>query len=80
MKIVFFLFAILAGSCNLKQDKRQNVNPAPISFQDTVTLVPQQKGWYYEVNDPYDSKVKVLISNNTDSSKIFVVTVKELVK
>jgi hypothetical protein len=78
MKIIAILFAVLAVSC--KSQKKENSNPAPISFQDTVQLVPHQKGWYYEVSDPYDSKVKVLISNNTDSTKIFVISIKELVK
>lgn len=74
MKYIIFFSIIVLVSC---KRSRQNTH-LPLAVTDTVTLEAKQKRWLYMVDDPGRGKVKLELSNYTDSLKTFVVTIQEI--
>ena len=73
MKYILILLITGLLSCSQKRE----INPDPLVIKDTVTLAPNQKGFVHEVYNPSRGKVKVVISNYQDSTKTFIIDVKE---
>ena len=68
------ILALLALSC---KDKPKEVNTDPLVIEEVVTLKQQKKGFIQDVDNPSRGRVKVVINNYTDSTKTFIISVKE---
>jgi len=75
MKKIVILLLVLIASCTSKKDSSGSV---PLVNKDTVVLSPQQKNWKASANDPSRGKIEVILSNYTDSSKIFIINIEEI--
>lgn len=75
-KIPFILLLVIGLSCNIKEPLEKST--VRLGYEDTIELEPGQRDWYYEVEDPGQSKLRVQISNFTDSAKKYVVSIREI--
>lgn len=57
-------------------DKLQPSQPMAIEFKE-MTLQPQERNIYWEVDSPDRGKIRVEISNYTDQPKTFKISVSE---
>lgn len=74
MKFILLILAIITFSCKHAGE----VNTDPMAISDTITLGPKQLDWNSSVNNPRRGNIQIFISNFTDSTKKFVILVKEL--
>lgn len=72
--LVLALLALLTLSC---KDEPKEINNNPLVIEEVVTLAPQQKGFIQDIDNPSRGKIKVVINNYTDSTKTFIISIKE---
>lgn len=77
MKKLMTFIAIILVLISCKNTTLNSEGSIPLKQIDTVILNPQQKNWKGFRDDPSRGKIEVILSNYTDSTKTFIVSVEE---